>query len=51
MQSAQVQWAHESAQFAHWQLAWLHVAQEQSAHAQFAQESAQLTHEHLAHSS
>ncbi|QUQ70082.1 hypothetical protein [Kutzneria sp. CA-103260] len=51
MQSAQVQFAHESAQFPHWQLAWLHVAQVQSAHVQFAQESLQLAQAQVVHSS
>ena len=51
MQSAQVQLPHESAQFPHWQLAWLHVAQVQSAHRQFAQESLQLAQAHCVHSS
>lgn len=51
MQSAQVQLAHESAQFPHWQLAWLQVAQSQSAQVQLAQESVQLAHVQAAHSS
>jgi hypothetical protein len=50
-QSAQLQLAHESAQFAHWQLAWLHVEHVQSAQVQLAHESAQLAQEQLAHSS
>ncbi|MFI9388185.1 hypothetical protein [Kutzneria sp. NPDC052558] len=51
LQSAQVQALHESEQFAHWQVAWLHVAHAQSAQVQFAQESLQLAHAHAEHSS
>ncbi len=51
MQSEQVQLAHVSAQFPHWQLAWLHVVQVQSAQWQSAQESLQLAQAHVVHSS
>ena len=51
MQSTQVQLAHESAQFPHWQLAWLQVPQVQSEQTQFAQESLQLAQAHFVHSS
>jgi hypothetical protein len=51
LQSAQVQFAHVSAQLEHEQVLWLQLGQEQSAQAQLAHASAQLLHWQSAHSS
>ncbi len=51
LQSAQVQFAHASAQLLHEQVLWLQLVQAQSAQTQFAHTSAQLLHWQSAHSS
>jgi hypothetical protein len=51
LQSAQLQFAHASAQLEHEQMLWLQLPQEQSAQTQFAHTSAQLLHWQSAHSS
>ncbi|WP_173133481.1 hypothetical protein [Kibdelosporangium persicum] len=51
MQSAHVQFAHESAQDPHEQAAWLHVGQAQSEQEHTAQESEQCGQVQASHSS
>ncbi len=51
VQSAQVQFAHASAQCAHSHRAWLHVGHEQSEQSHTAQTASQLLHEQVVHSS